>query len=250
MPKTIARRVLLGMILLWGLTMPARADDEVIVNTGADLYSRYIWRGLDIANTPSIQPALSVTYAGFGLGAWGAYSLSNGTSASDEIDFWLSYGREIEKGISFSTVVTDYYYPNAGIDFFNFNNHDAVTDDNTPDPGAHTLEIGLSVTGPESYPVTLSGYVNVYNDAGNSTYFQLDYPLAVDETDLDFFCGASAGSEENPDYYGTSAFAVINLGVTASREIGLSESYSLPLTVSFILNPKAEISHLLVGVSF
>ena len=239
------------LVLVLSLAGSVAAEGcPVTVSTGVDLYNRYVWRGLDIAATPSIQPTLAVGFGGLELGTWGAYTLSNEASESDEIDFWLGYTHELEGGAAVSAIVTDYYFPNAGIDFFNFNNYDAVKDDTIPDPGAHTIEIGLSVTGPTSFPITFSGYLNVHNDAGDNTYFQVDYPLALKDTELNFFCGATGGSEDNPDYYGADEFAVINVGVTAVREIVVSESFSLPLTVSFIVNPEAEISHLLVGVSF
>lgn len=243
-------RILLLMIMVIGLTNPVIAGEKIAVNTSVDLFNRYVWRGLDIANTPSIQPTLSVAYCGFELGTWGAYTMSNEASDSDEIDFWLSYTHAFENGVSITAVVTDYYFPNAGIDFFNFNDYDAVIDDTIPDPGAHTVEIGLSFTGPESFPVTLSGYLNVHNDAGDNTYFQVDYPLTVNNTNLSFFCGVAGGSEDNPDYYGTDEFAAINVGVTADRKIDVSESFSLPLSLSLIVNPKAEISYLLASVSF
>ncbi|MBU0984603.1 MAG: hypothetical protein KKA42_12070 [candidate division Zixibacteria bacterium] len=253
MLKTTACNLLLLLVMVAGLSVPAVAESAIGVTTGVDLYNRYVWRGLDIANTPSIQPAISVDYSGFELGGWGAYTMSNEASESDEIDFWLGYGREMESGVSFFAMITDYYYPNAGVDMFNFNNHDAVrvdADSTIPDPGAHILEAGLSISGPTSFPVTVSGYVNFYNDAGSNTYFQLNYPVVVNETDLDFFCGAAGGSKDNPDYYGTEDFAIINVGVTATREINMSSSFSLPLTLSFVVNPEAEISHLLVGISF
>ena len=239
------------LILLVSVAGTAAADENKIsVSTGVDLFNRYVWRGLDIANTPSIQPTLAVEYAGFELGTWGAYTLSNDASDSDEIDFWLSYTANLNNGVSVTAMVTDYYLPNAGIDFFNFNDYDAMKDDTIPDPGAHLLEVGVSVTGPESFPVTVSGYVNVYNEEGNNAYFQLDYPVAVDGTELNFSFGATTGSEDNPGYYGANDFGVINLGLTASRDVKMSESFSLPLTVSLIVNPDAEISHMLVGVSF
>ena len=253
MRKQNLRHLLASLTLVVLLSMAGSVAAEscpVTVSTGVDLYNRYVWRGLDIAATPSIQPALAVGVGGLELGTWGAYTLSNEASESDEIDFWLSYTHGFEGGATVSAVVTDYYFPNAGVDFFNFNNHDAMIDDTIPDPGAHTIELGLSVTGPESFPITVSGYMNVHNDAGDNTYFQVDYPLALKDTDLNFFCGATVGSEDNPDYYGADEFAVINVGVTAAREIVISESFSLPLSVSFIVNPEAEISHLLVGVSF
>jgi hypothetical protein len=239
--------VMMVMMTGWGIT--AIAEDNVTVNTGVDFYNRYVWRGLDIANTPSIQPSLSVSYDGFELGTWGAYTLSNEASDADEIDFWLSYTHAFVNGVSMTTIVTDYYFPNAGREIFNFNDYDAVIDDTIPDPGAHTIEFGLLITGPKYLPVTLSGYLNVYNDAGSNSYFQLDYPITVDKTDLSFFCGVAGGSKDNPDYYGTDELAAINLGVTAMREIKMSENFSIPLTVSLVVNPKSEISHILVGMS-
>lgn len=240
----------LATALVFILVGASTAAAQVAVNSGVDFYNRYVWRGLDIANTPSIQPSLSLTHGGLELGVWGAYTLSNEASESDEIDFWLSYAIPLRNGASIGLLATDYYFPNAGIDFFNFNNHDAMTDDTIPDPGAHTVELGLSITGPETFPLTLSAFVNVYNDAGSNTYFQLDYPLSVGETELDLFCGAAGGSKDNPDYYGTENFNAINIGVSAARDIVVSDSFSLPLTVSVIINPHEEISHLVVGMSF
>ncbi len=238
------------LLMAVGMSTTVLAQEKVSVNTGVDLYNRYVWRGIDIARTPSIQPSIAVDYSGFELGAWGAYTLSNQASDADEIDFWLSYGRSLDNGFSFSAIATDYYYPNAGRRLFNFNNYDALNDNGSADPGAHTIELGLSVTGAKAFPITLSGYVNVYNDAGNNTYFQADYPVSVEETELNFFCGFAGGSKDNPGYYGTDNLAAINVGVSAVREIKMNSSFSIPLTVSLIVNPRSEISYLLVGMSF
>ena len=242
-------KIILIIVLVIGLSISVMAEDKFSLNTGFDFYSRYVWRGLDIASTPSIQPTISIGHCDFEFGVWGAYTISNQTSESDEIDFWLTYSRELESGTAFSAIVTDYYFPNSGIDFFNFNNYDAVIDDTIPDPGAHTIEIGLSIAGPESFPMTVSGYLNAYNDAGNNFYFQADYPLTVGNAELNLFLGMTAGSQDNPDYYGADDFSIINTGISTVKEINISDQFSLPLTFSFIVNPKAEISYLLVGAS-
>lgn len=241
---------LLVALLLGVAPAGATASDEVEINTGVDLYSRYVWRGLDIASTPSIQPSFSIAYSDFEFGIWGAYTISNEASESDELDFWVSYTRGLENGSSLTLIATDYYFPNAGIKLFNFNNHDDVDGEGNPDPGAHTLEIGGSVTGPESFPATVSGYVNVYNDAGNNAYFQIDYPVTLGANDLGLFCGVAAGNEDNPDYYGTDGFSAINVGVSAGRDIKVTDSFIVPLLISLIVNPNAEITHLVVGMSF
>lgn len=248
--RLMMKRLYTLVLLIAILSTGVGASDILTVNTGVDLYSRYIWRGMDFGDAPSIQPAFSISYAGFELGAWGAYTLSSQEDKFSEIDFWLGYSHEFENSMSIGAVLTDYYLPYLGISIFNFNDYDAVDANGDPDPGAHILELGLSFTGPKSFPVTVSGYVGIYNDAGNNTYFQIDYPYTVGETDLTVFCGAAGGSNENPGAYNTEDFAVTNVGVSAERGMKITESYSLPLVVSFILNPNEEISYLVAGVKF
>lgn len=221
------------------------AEDSVSISSGVDFVNRYVWRGMDFGGTPSIQPTLAVDYWGFELGSWAAYTLANNATEDDEIDFWISYSREFKNGVGVTFLVTDYYFPNAGIDFSNFNNYD-----DEDGPGAHLLEAGLSLTGSETFPISVSGYFNFYNEEGNNIYFQIDYPISVGETALNFFIGGTPGSKDNPDYYGTDDFAIINTGVTASKEIVVSESFSIPVDVSFILNPELEVSYVTVGFSF
>ncbi len=218
------------------------------VNLGADIVSRYIWRGLNVNDAINIQPALSLTVSGFSAGFWGSYSLSNkifDNEFDQEIDSRVGYEIGFENGMNISVVVTDYYFPLAGIKWGNFNNYD-----DPKGPGAHTVEAGLSIGGPESFPVTLSGFINVYNDAGSNTYFQLDYSPTVAEIPLNFFIGAAGGSTDNPGYYGTAKFNVINVGVGASKSIKITEDFSLPVNVAFIVNPNAEISYLVFGLTF
>ena len=39
------------------------------------------------------------------------------------------------------------------------------------------------------------------------------------------------------DFYGTSGTTFVNLGVSAAKDLVITESFSLPLSVSYILNP-------------
>ncbi len=73
------------------------------LNVGADIMSRYVWRGLDYGSSPSIQPTLSFNIGNFELGYWGAIAL---TSNYMESDLYLKY---TIKG--FSVCLTDYYIP-------------------------------------------------------------------------------------------------------------------------------------------
>jgi len=169
---------------------------ELSVNVNADLVARYIWRGLNINDQLNIQPLVKFKLSDLQFGFWGSYGLSHTNttdelhSKSYEIDTWVSYSFTIKNSVNITTIVTDYYNPNEEISIGNFNNYN------------NKNEPGVSIAGPELFPLTLSGYVNVYNDAGSSTYFQIDYSTKIDNYGLGFFIGASAGSKDNPAYYG------------------------------------------------
>ncbi len=234
------------------------AQGKVSADAGADFVSRYVWRGMDIGATPSIQPWAALGVSGFELGFWGAYALSNNTSGNDESDIWLSYTYSAPSGYSITAIATDFYYPNGGAEFFNFNNHDATAivqdtlgeDVVVSDAGAHLIELGLTIAGPESMPFSISGYMNIHNDAGNNTYFQADYSTTFGETGMSFFLGATGGSEDNPGYYGADGFALINVGFTASKEIKITDDYALPIFVTYAVNPEQEATNVVFGLSF
>jgi uncharacterized protein (TIGR02001 family) len=226
----------------------ASAECKLEVDGGADLVSRYVWRGADFGDSPALQPWLNFNLGGLDAGFWASYATSNNLWLDDpfaEIDAYVSYTYQVPNSVSLTGVVTDYYFPSDGPDYFNYDNYD-----NEDGPGAHVVELGFGITGPESLPLSFFGFVNVHNDEGNNMYFELGYATTVKETDLEFFIGATPGSEDTPGYYGTDDLEVINLGVMASKEVKITEHYNLPLFVSYTLNPEDEQAYLLFGMSF
>jgi hypothetical protein len=207
--------------------------------------NRYNWRGFDIGNTPSLQPAISGSFKGLSAGVWGAYTLSNQSSGVDEIDGWLSYTVAI-KDIGICILVTDYYYPNAGNNdsdsqnnFFNF------ADSN----GAHIMEAGLQITGPSYFPVKISGYYNFHNEPGHCTYFEIAYRASYNSVVLDLFAGATGGSVKNPGFYQSENFSFINIGMGVTKQFPLGDNFSLPMFVRFIINPAIEKAFLIAGIT-
>ncbi len=231
--------ILYFLAALMTLTTFAVNAQSLTASAGADFVTRYIWRGIDINNTPNIQPAVAFGLAGFELGFWGSYTLSNQTSTKDEIDAYLSYVFSTDAG-DFSLLLTDYYFPNAGVRLGDF-------DDGS---GAHTLEIGFGYSGTEKFPINLVFYYNFYNDPGNNTYFEVGYPFVVSDIDFSAFVGGTTGSEENPGYYGSDDLAIINVGISASKEVKVSDNFSLPLSSTFIINPNVELAYFVFGVGF
>lgn len=232
-------------LLAIGVLCPtsSAAQQAAQVSVGMDFVSRYIWRGLNVGDAPSVQPAITLESGGFAVGAWGSYSLSNDITAGDEIDLWLGYTHEFSGGGSLGIVFTDYYFPNAGGAFSNYKNYDAVDG-----PGAHVLEIGATVT-PSSFPVTLAAYANLYNDEGHNVYLEASYPFAVGDASLTLFAGATPGSTDNPGYYGADQFKFLSVGIKAEKDLPLSERFSLPISATWSVNPNLDIAYLVVGFS-
>lgn len=226
----IYRTIAILFVILSFSTISAQTS----VSGGADFVSRYVWRGLDFGNTFSIQPALALTAGGFELGFWGSYPLVNSNTQAEEMDLYLSYSIS-----DFSILVTDYYYPNAGIKYGNYKDKQE---------GAHVVEVGLSYGGSESFPISLAVFMNVYNDNDNSVYFEVGYSTELEEVGLDFFIGGTPGGDELV-WYGTKELNLINIGVTASKDIKITDNFSLPVFSSYIINPNMEVGHLIFGVS-
>ncbi|MDR3245070.1 MAG: hypothetical protein LBT50_01395, partial [Prevotellaceae bacterium] len=62
-------------------------QDGVETSAGADIVSKYVWRGVDQGAGASIQPSLGLAYKGLSLSAWGSVSIAN--PEPYELDFSL-----------------------------------------------------------------------------------------------------------------------------------------------------------------
>lgn len=220
----------LTLLVTAGLLSPASAQE---FSLGADVVSRYIWRGTDFGESASIQPALAVASGGFEVGTWASYAVNPESAGANEHDIWIGY---TAGPLSFG--VTDYYFPNAGVGFFDLSGDG---------DGAHWIEPYVALTGPESFPLTFFAGYFAHNDPDNSVYLNASYPFSVDGVDLSMGVGASPGKSA---LYGTDKFGVIDVTLAASKSVPLTDSFALPLSVAYILNPYAETSYLVFGLSF
>ena len=182
------------------------------VTIGADVVSRYVWRGTDYGNAVSVQPSIETALGPVTLGAWGSFPLTDaiGTSATagNECDLYAS-----------TTVgpvgltLTDYFFPAyAGTD--SLTNIDK-----------HIIEVS---GGADVGPVSVLAAANVSGDDDNSTYLELTY-------------GAFSLGLGNGVYSTDGEFAPVSIGVSASRD---------NFSASYIINPDQETSFLVFGVNF
>ncbi|MEZ4703335.1 MAG: TorF family putative porin [Rhodothermales bacterium] len=214
-----------------------RLADAQSFSLGADFVSRYVWRGVDFGESLSTQPSLEFSAGAFTIGSWASYSISASGAYANEHDLYASVALgPITVGI------TDYYFPfpeasEEGLDFFNYD-----------DGGAHYLELNVGAGGTDSFPLSVSANIFFHNDDDNSVYVQLDYPFTVQDVDLGV---TAAFVPMESAFYGTSNFGFVNLGLTGSREIKITDSFSLPVFVSYIINPTPDAarSFLVFGFS-
>jgi hypothetical protein len=197
------------------------------VSTGVDLYSSYVWRGTQYCG-PSIQPYIGYTAGGFSIGTWGSAGFNGADNKAGymEMDLYTKYAFKF--GLSLG--LTDYYYP--GTKFF----------DTSKETGAHGLEVnlgytvgGLSLAG--NYIVNQAGGAAT---AGGDKYFEVDYNFK----DFGLFAGAGDGWHTTD-----GKFKVVNVGITSGKTIKITDSFSIPVKGSIILNPATEQFFIVVGVS-
>ena len=212
---------------------------KVSLEFGMDLVSRYVWRGIDYGDAPAFQPYASVSIAGFEFGAWGSYAFGApaGAPPFSENELYLEYTYSASVG-TFTATISDYYFPSDGLKFFNYRRGNE---------GAHTLELCFGYGGTQEFPLNLVAAANVHNDTSNSVYFEAGYSFEVEGVSVNAFVGGTRGESA---WYEVEdkGFRVINVGLTFSKSIPISSSFSLPVSVSVGVNPYAEQSILVFKI--
>ncbi len=203
-----------ALLLLLGVSAQAQFD------IGADVVSRYIWRGSDFGNTAAVQPYLSYAAGPVELGAWSSWAI-NPAPGGYENDLYVT----LSAG-AFSFTLTDYYFPaiDQGQDnFFKFGDDD----------GIHFLEGMVAF---EQGPLSAFGGIFFSGDDENSLYFESTYQ-AYEKNDISasLFLGAGDGI-----YTLDQAFNLVSVGLTVSKGM---------FSAAYILNPDREITFLVFGVS-
>jgi hypothetical protein len=233
------KQIVILLILTSGLKANANDTLKVDLSVGADLVSHYVWRGLMLGNSPAIQPTMGITYGNLSFGSWASYSVN--PSAFQEVDLYLTYAIG-----SVTLGVNDYYNPidsmGLGDRYFNFGKKTTL----------HTIEpfLALSRIGGTNFSATAGVFVygndrdedfkNLY-----SSYIELSYATKVKDYGLNFFSGATL----NNGYYSDRA-AVVNLGVSVTKNLKVTDTFTVPCKGSFIVNPDTQKVYLVFGLTF
>jgi len=214
--KTKIILLVCGIILL-STTVFAQTDtikiisqpvDEPVVSLSAEvgLFSRFIWRGLDLGKGPSIQPLVTTTWKGFTLGATGAYSLSG--TGDMETDFFLS------KEIGFVTLtIADVGLFNDKQPFNYFDYQKSTTN--------HFIDGQILLSGGDKIPFNLLGSYLFYGlDVTKSIYIEGQYAPSLHWIDIMFF----AGYQVKGTWYGENR-GFVNLGCTFKKYLEIEKCF-------------------------
>ena len=225
--------VLFAMGLVASAT--ALAQDEIETTISGDVVSSYIWRGQDLGNV-SLQPTLGIGYKGLSLSAWGSVGL---TDAADTKEFDLTLAYTIG---GFNVGITDYWF-NAGLDpenrYFKYGSHGTN----------HLFEANI---GYDFGPLSLQWCTNFAgNDGTNkdgkraySSYVEVAVPFKLATVDWTATAGAVPWATTS---YGTNGFAVTNLSLKATKEIKVTDTFSIPVFGQVVGNPCSQKAYLVFG---
>ena len=235
-------KVLLLTLLLAFVTsfsfLNAQEEQEASspVSVSGDLVSRYIFRGLDFGSSPAIQPGIEAALGNFTVGAWGSYAFV-ATPSGIEADLYAGY----TFGFGLYAGVTDYYFPGEALTISIADSAATIAPERSGNyfdyENNHFLEVNLIQEIGDFY---IAANWMFSDNMNNDLYFEAGYSFSF----LDVFVGAG-----NEAYSKDGEFSIVNLGVSATKNLKFSDSFSLPVSTSLILNPDMEQIHLVLGVS-
>ena len=217
-----------------------QAGEKVEASVGADLVSRYVWRGQDLGGV-SVQPTIELGWNGLSLSAWGSVGFTR--EDTEEIDLTLGY----ERG-GFSVSVTD-YWTNEGPGYFHYGARST----------SHVFEAQV---GYDFGWAALNWYTNFAGGDGQtesgkraySSFLSVNVPFALAGIDWNVEVGAVPWAT---DYYnatdeessGANGFEVTEVSLQATKELPVTTSFTLPVFARVTWNPATEGAYFVFGLS-
>ena len=225
--------VLLAMGMVMGMT--AFAQDEIETTISGDIVSSYIWRGQDLGSA-AIQPTLGIGYKGLSLSAWGSYGIAD-PADTKEFDLTLAYSVG-----GFNIGITDYWF-SEGLDpdgrYFKYeaNSTNHMFEANIGyDFGVASIQWFTYFGGKDG--------TNKDDKRAYSSYAEVAVPFKLATVDWTATAGIVPWATT---LYDTNGFAVTNLALKATKEIKVTDSFSIPVFGQIVGNPCSQKGYLVFG---
>ena len=224
--------LLLPILLLPGVFNAARAQDQVKPQLSVDFVSSYVWRGMHLGKA-AVQPTLGLEWKGLEFSVWGNAGL---VEHMGELDLTLSY---TIGGLTLSIV--DYWDDTSGMRYFYYK----------PKDTAHVFEGAVAYDfGPVaiSWQTFFAGndFQAVSGKRSFSSYFEVSAPFRL--ATLDWVAAAGVVPWAS-DYYNTKGFGLTNLSLKASKDIPVTQKFSLPIFAQLIANTVSGDFYFVAGIT-
>lgn len=224
-----AQKLLLVLLIIVGMNT-ARAQDKVEADLTVDFVSSYIWRGMDLGGA-ALQPELSVGWKSLSLSASGNAGITDNLR---ELDLTLSYTIG-----GFSLSVVDYWSDTEGKRYFDYK----------PESTEHSFEGAIEYDfGPvkASWQTIFAGsdYQETDEKRAFSSYLEISAPFRLGSLEWEATVGMVPWAS---DYYETEGFSLNCLSLMASKDIQITEKFSLPFYAKLIANPTSRKFYFVAG---
>ena len=230
------RKLLVCAAVLFACVFGAAAQDWS-VSVGSEASTQYLWRGFDIAQSPTIVPTVTLNYEKDDFSFEAGYCSITELQRNHylEMDVWAA---ATFKGITFMALEQG-CGNNLGLGGY---------DDN--------FELTLAYELPfEFLPATISWNTFVlgddYNNDGSrafSSYAEISLPYQFDN----FSVAATAGAVpfKSDQLYETEGFSFTNLSLKAGYNLTVGDNFELPLYAQYTYSPLLKQHFVMLGCSF
>ncbi len=191
---------------------------------GMGLSTRYVWRGLDLAKSPALEPYAIALFSNFEISLNGIFGLFE--NAAKHPDFVnprnpQNISIDLLNKIAFNEIITNLFYHikaefgtiRIGFTDYYFTDGlvkkveiDPIGVTNTTYPkstwlnwedngeGAHTIETSLRFDGNKNFPLWIFVGINIYNDPNNSVYVETGYTFNLSRNKFTMAVGSAIGA--------------------------------------------------------
>ena len=189
---------------------------------GADLVSSYVWRGTQFGSGSHIQPYMDLESGNLSGGIWGSFPTS-AKGGGNERRSWKCY----DFG-PLALTIANYTFPGEG---GVYSKGEGLFNGDYTELSASTSIGGVDLS---------AGYFTEVE----ALYIELGTSIGAVDVALGY------GDDSADAFYADGESGLINMSFSGSKDIQITDSYSLPVFGSFIINPEAETAFLVFGISF
>lgn len=264
MRKSLIWFSLIFLSLVRATAQNAGSPEESRLQFTANIQNNHLWRGILVADNPVVMGNLSYALSknkNLKIGIWGASAFANEKDGTHyrEIDYYIQYSNEnFYIGLWDSYNSRDVVAAYADDDVFNYSLKRT----------AHTLELRTNYTFGHKFPLNIEAGIMLYGGANArevilkpdgeydrnkySTYVQMSYPVVHGKAiDLNAFLGGGFALSGESFLYGggKGGFRIVNAGFKASKNIKITEQYTLPVAMLVMWNPTLGYARIQLAVT-